>query len=243
MIAASFRYVVRWLRGQDLRLLGTLLAIAGLSWCFLELADVVDEGEAHGFDHALLLALRSDPGGTDPVGPPWLEGAVVNISALGSGAVATLVVLLVLGFLLLARKPRVAALVVACSAGGALAIQVLKTFYDRGRPDVVSVLSPAGGLSFPSGHATISAALYLTLGVLVAGSLEERRLRVYVVGAAAFLALLIGVSRVYLGVHYPTDVLAGWTLGLAWALVCGLVERTLQQRGALEPDGGDENGA
>jgi len=238
MIARAFRTVTSWLRGRDLRLVGALLAIVGLGWCFLALAELVNEGTASDFDHAILRLLRRD-GGPEPVGPPWLTSAMLNITALGSAAVATLVVLLVLGFLLLARKPRIAALVVACAVGTALGTQGLKAIYDRARPDVVSVLQPASGLSFPSGHAMISVALYLTLGVLIAGSLEQRRLRVYVVASAALLAFLIGFSRVYLGVHHPTDVLAGWTVGLAWALVCGLAERALQRRGPVEQGGRD----
>jgi undecaprenyl-diphosphatase len=217
-----------------------LLVLFGLGWLFLALAALAGRATATDFDVALLRLLRSDAAGIDPIGPRWLEAAFVNISALGSGAVATLIVLLVLGFLLLARKPRLAALVVACGVGSAVVTDWLKTFYERGRPNVVGVIQPAGGLSFPSGHAMVSVALYLTLGVLIAGSLEQRRLRVYVVAAAALLALLIGFSRVYLGVHYPTDVLAGWTVGLALALICGLIERTLQRRGTVEPGAGDD---
>jgi undecaprenyl-diphosphatase len=234
MIAPSLRSVRDSMRARDLRLVSRLLVLAVLVWCFLGLATLAASTRGEGIDHAVLRALRTDAAGTDPVGPPWLESAFMNISALGSGAVATLVVIFVLGFLLLDRKPRLALLVAACGAGTALVIHFLKLAFERGRPSIVTALQPASGLSFPSGHAMISVALYLTLGVLIAGSLEHRRLRVYVVGGAALLAVLIGSSRVYLGVHYPTDVLAGWTVGLAWALLCGLVERALQRRGSVE---------
>ncbi len=239
MIAAGLRTLARWLRA-DLRLVVELLLLFGLVWLFFALAALASRATATDFDIAVLHLLRRDPPGLVPVGPRWLQSAIVNISALGSGAVATLVVLLVVGFLLLARKPRLAGLVVACGLGSALVTHLLKSFYERGRPNVVGVIQPAAGLSFPSGHAMVSVALYLTLGVLIAGSLRQRRLRVYVVAAAALLAFLIGFSRVYIGVHYPTDVLAGWTVGLALALACGLVERALQRRGTVEPGAGDD---
>jgi len=240
MIAPGFSVMVKRLYRRDLRLVLELLVLFGLGWVFLALAALATRATATDFDKAVLHLLRSDAAGLNPVGPAWLESTMVNITALGSGPVATLVVLLVFGFLLLAGKPRLAALVVACSVGSALVNYWLKLFFDRGRPTVISILQPASGLSFPSGHAMISVALYLTLGVLIAGSLQRRALRIYVVAAAALLAFLIGFSRMYLGVHYPTDVLAGWTVGLAWALVCGLVERTLQRRGAVEPGAGDD---
>ena len=88
--------------------------------------------------------------------------------------------------------------------------------------------------SFPSGHSSLSAVIYLTLAVLLSRLLERRALRVYVIGVAALLTLTIGISRVALGVHYPSDVLAGWTLGFGWALLCWTGMGVLQRRGAVE---------
>jgi undecaprenyl-diphosphatase len=229
-----------WLERRDLTLLLGLFAVALLGVTFLALAELVSEGRVATIDRAILLACRRDALGLQPVGPAWLASAAVDLTALGSSTVATLIVVVAFGFLLLAKRPRVAALVVAACAGAGVAISLLKAFYDRGRPDVTRMIVPAEGLSFPSGHATIGTALYLTLGVLIAGSLERRALRVYVVAVSAALALAIGLSRVYIGVHYPSDVLAGWTLGLGWALFCGLVERALQRRGAVERGGLDD---
>jgi undecaprenyl-diphosphatase len=229
-----------WLDRRDLTLLLGLFTLGLLAVAFLALAELAVEGEVATIDRAILLACRKDAAGLQPAGPSWLAKAVVDLTALGSGTVATLIVVVTFGFLVLAKKPRIAGLIVLSCVGAGVATSMLKAFFDRGRPDVTRVIVPAEGLSFPSGHATIGMALYLTLGVLIAGSLERRVLRVYVVAASALLALMIGVSRVYIGVHYPSDVLAGWTLGLGWALFCGLLERALQRRGTVERGAPDD---
>jgi undecaprenyl-diphosphatase len=226
---------VRWLRARDLRLVAELAAITLLLWTFAAIADAVGELDSDAIDRRILLGLRSDAGGADPVGPRWLERAVVNWSALGSTAVLALVVTLVAAFELLARRPRHALLLVACAIGSAVIILVLKDGFGRERPDVVVPADRASGLSFPSGHSMSAAAVYLTLGTLIARGLDRRRLQAFVIAAAALVAGLIGVSRVYLGVHYPSDVLGGWTVGIAWALLLGIVARALQRRGVVEP--------
>jgi undecaprenyl-diphosphatase len=232
-----------WLERRHLALLLGLFTVGLLAVVFLEIAELVHEGEVAAIDRAILLACRSDPDGLDPIGPDWLANAAVDVTALGGEAVSTLIVVVAFGFLVLAKRPRVGILLVAASAGAGLAITLLKRFYERGRPDVTRVLVPADGLSFPSGHATIGMALYMTLGVLIAGSLERRSLRVYVVAVSAALPFMIGASRVYIGVHYPSDVVAGWTLGLGWALFCGLLERALRRRGTIERVAGDDAGS
>ena len=99
---------------------------------------------------------------------------------------------------------------------------------------MVTHIDPPGGLSFPSGHSMISMALYMTLAILISRALPERALRRFVIGTGLFLTLIIGVSRMYLGVHYPTDVLAGWTAGGAWALVCGALAYRLGRKHEIE---------
>lgn len=232
---ARVEQVVGWLRARDLRVVLELAVVAGLAWMFIELADVVAEGETRAIDVAILQALRTDAG--DPVGPGWLERALVDLSALGSGAVAATVVIVTIGFLLLARRGHMAALVAVTSLGTFAVMTALKSLIGRERPSEVAAVYSETGLSFPSGHAMIGAALYLTLGVLLARSLEVRRLQLYVIGAAASIAVVVGLTRVYLGVHYPSDVLGGWTIGLAWALLCGVVARRLQRGGVVEPPG------
>lgn len=224
-----------WLRRSELGLVALFAAVGALIVAFLVLGSEVAEGETMAFDRAILLALRHTP--DDPLGPPAVESAVMHLSALGSGAVAGLVALIAVAYLALAGRRRYALLVAASAVGTELWMTLLKRAYERPRPTVVTHLDPPGGLSFPSGHSMIAVALYLTLAVLIARALPHRRLRVFTVAVGATLALVIGASRVYLGVHYPTDVLAGWTIGLAWALTCGLVARWLGGRGRVEAAG------
>ncbi len=211
--------------------LAVTVIIAVLLSCFAVLASEVAERETDAFDRAVLLWLRQ--GGADPLGPPWLERAVLDLSALGSGAVATVLVIIAAGFFVLDARPRQAALLAACTLSTWAAIAVLKQLYGRPRP-AFGASELVLGLSFPSGHTMIATALYLTLGAIVGGSLQRRRLRYFVYAVAAVLAALVGVTRVYLGVHHPTDVLAGWTLGLAWALSCGLANHLLREQRVVE---------
>jgi undecaprenyl-diphosphatase len=193
--------------------------LALLLLAFAELADEVGEGEARGFDQALLLALRTtDP--ADPIGPRWLEAAVLDVTALGGFAVLTLVTLLATGYLVVLKKWGSALMLLAATLGGTALSEGLKVGFARPRPELVAHVVEATSGSFPSGHAMLSAVTYLTLGAMLACTQEKRRLKSYVIGAAILLTLVIGASRVYLGVHWPTDVLAGWSLGAAWALVC-----------------------
>jgi undecaprenyl-diphosphatase len=225
----------RWLRAPELSFVVVLVAVGVLITGFLVLGSEVAEGDTTSFDHAILLALRHAP--DDPIGSRHLEAGVMHLSALGSIAVATLVTAIAVGFLALAGKRRYALLVAAAALGALLWMSLLKHLYGRERPTVVTHIDPPGSLSFPSGHSMIAAALYLTLAVLVARTVTVRRLRIYVVAVGATLALLVGASRVYLGVHYPTDVIGGWTVGMAWALICGLVARWLGRHGQVEGPG------
>ncbi len=220
-------------------MLAALLACAGSLLGFAALVDQTFGGDTHAFDERVLLALRNPADPADPVGPFWLEIMMRDFTSLGSHAVLLLIGLLALGYILLLGKP-FSALLLALSFGGAMALNgLLKLGFDRPRPELVSHLVEVHTASFPSGHAMLSAACYLTLGTLLAGVTPRRRLKLYVMGAAMLLTLLVGGSRVYLGVHWPTDVLAGWCLGAAWAMGCWMALRLWLSRRAraAEPPG------
>jgi undecaprenyl-diphosphatase len=210
-------------------LLAGLVIAAGL-WGFEELMEVARDTTPHAFDTEILLAFRQAGHPDVPLGPLWLEGAMRDITSLGSSAVLTLIVTAVIVYLLLIRKVGTALFVLAAVAGGQLLSTLLKAGIDRPRPDLVSHLVNETSLSFPSGHAMVSAVTYLTLGSLAARFLPGRTTKIYVLSLAVLITLLVGVSRVYLGVHWPSDVLAGWCAGFAWAMLCWLTARLLQRR-------------
>ncbi len=218
-------------------LIVVLLAAAAL-WSFFELADEVLEGETHAFDAAVLLMLRNPADLNDPIGPPWAEEIGRDITALGGATVLTLLSLIVAGFLVLQRMHKATMLLLVSVGGGVLLSTLLKIGFDRPRPNLVPHGSIVYSASFPSGHAMMAAIVYLTLGALLARIQPEPWFKIYLLVLAVLLTVLVGISRVYLGVHWPTDVLAGWTVGAAWALACWLVARWLQRCGAVES--GDE---
>jgi undecaprenyl-diphosphatase len=189
---------------------------------FFEIAEEVGEGDARAFDAWVLYALgTSDP--ADPIGPAWFEHAVRDITALGGFAVLAPLTALAVGYLLVLSRRVEAAMLFIAVAGGTAISEGLKVGFNRPRPDLVAHIVETTSMSFPSGHAMLSAVTYLTLGALLARTQEKHGLRGYILGAAIVPTLLIGASRIYLGVHWPTDVLAGWCLGAAWALFCWTV--------------------
>jgi undecaprenyl-diphosphatase len=220
----------RWARfaGTDIASVAVLFLLAFALFAFAEISDEVDDGETLGFDRAVLTALRDDSG--EPVGPRALEIALADVTSLGSSSVLTLLVLATAGFLFLARRRHSAIYVLVASIGGALLSTALKSLFDRPRPDVVVHLVNVSSASFPSGHALGAAAIYLTLAALLARELPRRRLRAFTVSVATLIVVIIGVSRIYLGVHWPTDVLAGWCVGAAWAMLCWLIAGLLERR-------------
>jgi undecaprenyl-diphosphatase len=228
------RRVAAWAE-QDFELLaGALLMLGGLL-SFLLVAQLLDRGLVRSLDERLMLALRNPANLGDAIGPRWLEGAVRDVSALGGSAVLVLLSLAVISFLLIRRQRHAALLVLAAAGGGALLMGGLKEAFARPRPQLVphlfgDVVTP----SFPSGHAMAATAVYLTLAALVARLVEDRRSKAFVVSVALVLVVLIGGSRVYLGVHWPSDVLAGWTAGLSWGVACWIVMARLQTRGVVE---------
>lgn len=217
-----------------LRALGPLaLASLGLivlsAWVFVEIADEVREGEHLQIEEQIMLAFREgEP--PHPIGPHWLASAARDITALGSVAVLTTLVVLVAGFLALSRRFAASLFVLIASAGGSALNQALKTIFGRERPDETLHLVEIDSLSFPSGHAMLSATIYLTLAVMLTRIADRRREKSYLIGAALLLSFAVGLSRVYLGVHYPTDVIAGWAAGVAWSQICWFAAHMIGRR-------------
>jgi len=224
-----------WLGAHEKTVLVALACIVAGVWGFALLADEVLEGGTQVFDQKLLLAFRH--GDTKaPLGTPWVQEAARDITALGGTAVLSLITAIAAGFLVLDGKKHMGLFLVGSIFGGMLAGTILKSQIHRARPDLVPYSDYVSGASFPSGHTMMSAVTYLTLGALLARSQSRKRLKAYFLLVAIFLTLAVGITRVYLGVHWPTDVLAGWTAGAVWALLCWLAARRLQSRHTLEPE-------
>jgi undecaprenyl-diphosphatase len=218
--------------------LAVLALVAATIWGFAELADEVLEGETHAFDEALLLALRNPADPSDPLGPLWLEELIRDFTALGGYGVLVFLVLAAVGFLVLQRQLNAALFLVLAIGGGQLLTSLLKLGFDRPRPDLVPHGTLVQTASFPSGHAMMAAVTYLTLGAILARAQPQRRLKIYLIALAILITMAVGFSRVYLGVHWPTDVLAGWALGAAWALLCWLIAWWLRIRDRPPPEPG-----
>jgi undecaprenyl-diphosphatase len=219
-------------------LLAFLAAAAGLV-LLDKVASAVVEGDPLALDREILLLLRQPGDLATPVGPAWLHQVMIDMTALGSVALLTTITMIAAGYLLAARKPWLAAFTVGAVTGGALISTLLKLAYARTRPDVVEHLVGIDSASFPSGHAMNSAVTYLTLAVLLARAEKSRAVRRYLVSAAIVLTLLVGFSRLYLGVHWPTDVAAGWIVGGLWAAMCSLWAKRLQAHHTIEDAGTD----
>lgn len=222
-------------RTELLLLLGTL-ALLGIILVILILAGEVLEGDTLDFDKRMLAALRKADNPAQPIGPAWLEMAAFDITALGGPTVLGMTVLAIVGFLILQGMYRNAAFVFLASVGGWMLNDLLKEVFARPRPQVVPHLRQVMSLSFPSGHALTSAAVYLTLGALLMRVAQSRLAKFYCMFIAMLVTLLVGATRVYLGVHYPTDVLAGWLIGISWALFCWLLERSLERSAGLRQE-------
>lgn len=207
----------------ELRLLWPILLLGVALWAFLKIAGEVLDGDVHTIDRLILQACRINGQPGQLVGPIWFQEGVRDITALGSPMVLTLTVLTVWGYLLVTRQHAMAWLAVLASSGGWAVSIGLKALFSRARPEAVYHATVASGYSFPSGHAMMSAAVFLTLAALAARLTPRTWLRVYAVGAAGLMAGLVGLSRVYLGVHWASDVAAGWAAGAAWALLCWLL--------------------
>ena len=241
MLARGKKYLSRLPFATRLASLGThevgiLIAVfvcASLLWTFGVIAEEVVEGDTHKLDMAILMSLRTAGSPPDLLGPPWFEEMMRDLTALGSYAFIIIVVTAAVGYLLLVRKWALALLMLGAVLGGMLISNLLKMGFDRPRPDLdhaARVFTP----SFPSGHAMLSAVTFLTLGALLTRVNVDWRAKAYFLTIAVLLTIIVGCSRIYLGVHYPSDVLAGWCVGSAWALICWSAALWLQSRGQVE---------
>lgn len=192
-------------------------------YMFGTLASEVFEGESLAIDTKILLLLRDSA--HNPLGPPWLQEMMRDFTALGGIGVLTIVTVAAALYLLIVKRKREALYLVAAIGSGVLIGNIMKLAFDRPRPDIV----PHGSIiympSFPSGHALMAAIVYITLGALLAQNQPARAIRIYILSVMFFLAILTGISRIYLGVHWPSDVLAGWLAGFSWAMLAWLVNQ------------------
>lgn len=224
----------RWAPAES-RVLAAALGIVASLWLFVVLASLVVSGHAQTFDERILLALRRPGDLAHPIGPRWVHQVAVEVTALGSVPVMAAIVLAVCGWMALAGRRAFIGLVLASSCGAGLLNTVLKSTFGRPRPSVVPQLAMVDSASFPSGHAMIAAAVYLTLGAMLARTTTRRALRLYYLAVALAVSGMVAFSRVYLGVHYPSDVLAGMAAGGLWALVCDVAGWRLQREGVERP--------
>lgn len=202
--------------------------LVGLAGCvlllvFLMLASEVMEGNTLAMDTKIVRALRSADDPSRPIGPAWVTGVLEDLTALGGPTITWLVILSVTGYLLLETKYRVALVVFVTTASGDLVNHAIKGAFSRARPTVVPHLRDAFSSSFPSGHSMESAIVYLTLAAMLMRIVSGRITKAYCLGLALLITFLVGASRVFLGVHYPTDVIGGWIIGLFWASLGWLV--------------------
>ena len=204
----------------EMRWLVALFVTSALFLGFGLLAEEVMEGDTSAFDRRILLVFRVPGQPGHLLGPNWLPEAIRDMTALGSVSILVIVILTVLGYLAIVRNVRSLLFILGAVLGGQAISTLLKTLFDRARPDLIPGAPQVFTASFPSGHAMLSAVTYLTLGALLARLEPRRSVRIYFLAVAFALTILVGTTRVVLGVHWPTDVLAGWCVGSAWALLC-----------------------
>jgi undecaprenyl-diphosphatase len=224
----------RILHRLEFQTLGLLIGAVGALWVFMGLADEVSEGETGRIDRTLILMLRNPGDASDPLGPRWFEEMMRDVTALGGFTFLTLFVVIAVAALAFYRARRQAIVLGVSIALAAAANDTLKLLFDRARPDLVSHGSYVYTHSFPSGHSMLSAATFLTTAAILSSFQTRRRAKAFIFGVAVLLTVSVGVSRVYLGVHWPTDVLGGWTLGAAWALAARIILSFWRETGPAE---------
>ncbi|TVR28736.1 MAG: phosphatase PAP2 family protein [Balneolaceae bacterium] len=203
-------------------------------WGGIELRELFIVDRAQQFDEWMLLSFRDADNLQYLFGPHWVDEAVRDITALGGPAVLTFMIAIVTIYLLLRKKYKSALLVVVVTIGGLLISLLLKDIFLRERPDIVPALMVETSPSFPSGHSMLSAVVYLTLGSLLSRIETNPRIRVYIISIAILTAIMIGLTRIMLGVHFPTDVLVGWIVGFFWATLCWFFMMVLQEQKVVE---------
>lgn len=213
-----------------------LVLFAAAAFLFITIASEIRANETQAIDNFILRALRTKENPAIPLGPPWLFQTVHDISALGGWAVLTILTIVVSVYLAIKRRGRLLAFFLCSTIGGTLAMSLLKTYFARPRPSAVPFLTTVTDASFPSGHSMLSAIVYLTLGAILSRATPERALRIFYFVVAVILSLLIGLSRIYLGVHHPSDVLAGWCAAIMWGTLSYLIAEWFQRRGVVEPE-------
>jgi undecaprenyl-diphosphatase len=233
-VKLNLQNLLDWLGAHGLAVLIAVLIIVAGTWGFIELLDEVKEGDTQKFDEWAVQTLTKYHHDEKRDKYKMLEEIGRDITGLGGIAVLSLCTLGVAGFLLMIRNYGAMWLVLVATSGGLILSSALKYVIDRPRPDFGERLSLVYTTSFPSGHSMMSAVVYLTLGSLMASIVQRKRLKLYILSMALLITLLVGISRVYMGVHWPTDVLAGWTAGLVWAILCWVVARQLRYRGAIK---------
>jgi undecaprenyl-diphosphatase len=232
--SSIWKYWSRRLGRVEIWILAAIFTIAGFVLVFGHIAEEVFEGDSAKFDETILLFFRSANDSLDPIGPPWVEEAARDITALGSYTVLSIIFFAIIAYLVMARKRAAAFWIFAAVTGGMVLSNLLKLAFERPRPNLVPHAVRVFTTSFPSGHATLSAITYLTLGALLASLHPSIRFKAYFLVLAALLTIAVGISRIYLGVHYPTDVIAGWCIGAAWAGFCWSIFHWLQGRDQIE---------
>ena len=228
--------LLAWLRRSgrlEPAILLAILGAVGALWIFGSLAAEVVGGDTAKFDERLLLAVRRPDNLAVPAGPAWTLQVARDLTAFGGPVGLGLVIAGVTGYLALERRFGLMVFVLASTASGTVLGLFLKEFFHRARPQIVPHLTDISTASFPSGHSMLSSVAYLTMAALLARAARTLHTKVYFLGVAVVLIGLIGCSRVYLGVHYPTDVLAGWCVGSAWAILCCVVAHLVARRHAF----------
>jgi undecaprenyl-diphosphatase len=234
-------WTLPWLRFGRLERHELSWLVVGLGACvllfvFVTLAGQVTDGDTQAFDTRILRALRDPADPAKPIGPAWLEGSMIDLTAIGGPTVLGLTVVIVAGFLVLQTRYRTALVVAITSFSAELLSNVMKHAFNRPRPSIVPHLREVFSSSFPSGHAMESAIVYLTLGAILMRAAESRITKIYILTIAVLLTALVGISRVYLGVHYPTDVIGGWIIGFMWASICWLVAQRFEATAHIQAE-------
>jgi undecaprenyl-diphosphatase len=237
-----FKSKVKTLSGIEIKVLFAIFAVVVGTLGFILIAGFVSRGSTDYFDMQVLKSLRNPRNLAHPIGPAWLFEIMRDITSLGGSTIVTLITLFVFGYLILQKQYSTLFLVLAAVIGGAIIDLELKVIFSRIRPQVVPSLIQEISYGFPSGHSMMSTIIYLSLASLLARLQVRWRDKIYIISLALLLSFMIGISRVYLGVHYPTDVLGGWSLGLAWAALCWLVAWYISKKrsGKLTDKSGDD---